>query len=88
MDFFTIPTIKFEILYVLVIIHHKTRRIVHYAVTKNPNDAWLKQQLRNATPYEQKPKYLIHDNDPVFLSRDIQNFLHASGIKSKNCILQ
>ncbi|GAA0486943.1 integrase core domain-containing protein [Salinibacillus aidingensis] len=82
-DFLTIPTLKFEVLYVLVIIHHKTRKIIHYAVTKNPNAEWLKQQFRNATPFDQKPKYLIHDNDPVFRSKEFQAFLRASGIQSK-----
>ncbi|GEL77111.1 integrase core domain-containing protein [Tenuibacillus multivorans] len=82
-DFLTIPTLKFDVLYVLVIIQHKTRRIVHYGVTKNPNTSWLKQHFRHATPYDQKPKYLIHDNDPVFRSNDFQAFLKGSEIKSK-----
>lgn len=83
MDFVTVPTIKMEILYVFVIIHHKTRKIIQFGVTKNPNSSWVKQQLRNATPYGQKPKYLIHDNDPVFRSREIQDFLKITGIRSK-----
>lgn len=82
-DFFTIPTLKFEVLYILVMIDHKTREIIHYAITKNPDTQWLKQQFRNATPYERKPKYLIHDNDPVFRSKEIQAFLKASDIQSK-----
>lgn len=44
---------------------------------------WLKQQFRNATPYGKKPKYLIHDNDPVFKSKVFQKFLADSGIQSK-----
>lgn len=82
-DFFTIPTLTFDVLYVLIIIDHKSRKIVHFAVTKNPNMFWLKQQFRNATPYGKKPKYLIHDNDPVFKSKVFQKFLADSGIQSK-----
>lgn len=83
MDFFTIPTLRFEVLYVLVIIHHGTREIIHSAATKNPNLQWLKQQIRTATPYDQRPKFLIHDNDSVFVAKEFQEFLVASGIKSK-----
>ena len=82
-DFLTVPTLKFDILYVLIIIDHGTRKIVHFAVTKNPNMFWLKQQFRNATPYGTQPRYLIHDNDPVFRSKVFQGFLMDSNIKSK-----
>lgn len=82
-DFFTIPTLTFKVLYVLIIIDHKSRKIVHFAVTKNPNMFWLKQQFRNATPYGKRPKYLVHDNDPVFNSKVFQKFLADSNIQSK-----
>lgn len=81
-DFFTVPYITFQVLYVLII-EHGSRRIVHFAVTKNPNMFWLTQQFRNATPYGDHPKYLIHDNDPVFKSKVFQDFLASSNIKSK-----
>jgi transposase InsO family protein len=83
MDFFTVPTLTFKILYVLIIINHDTRKIEHFGVTYNPNTIWLKQQFREATPFDNKPKYLIHDNDPVFVSDDFQEFLSSSDIKSK-----
>ncbi len=82
-DFFTVPTLMFDILYVLIIIDHGTREIVHFAVTKSPNMFWLKQQFKNATPFDIKPKYLIHDNDPVFKSKVFQEFLLNSNIQSK-----
>ncbi len=82
-DFFTVSTLFFKIHYVMVIINHGTRKIEHIAVTTNPNVFWLMQQFRNATPYDHKPKYLVHDNDAVFTSKDFQRFLAASGIKSK-----
>ena len=83
MDFFTVPTLGFRLLYVLVIIHHGSREIVHYAITEHLTEFWLMQQIRNATPYGRLPKYLIHDNDPVFVSRDFQRLLDRIGIKSK-----
>ena len=49
----------------------------------NPNLDWVKQQIRNATPYNHKPKYLIHDNDAVFVCEEFKTFLSDSGIKSK-----
>lgn len=82
-DYFTIPTLTFNVLYVLVIIHHQTRRIIHFNVTTNPTAEWTIQQFRNATPYRNAPKYLIHDNDPIFCSKAFQAFLNSSEIESK-----
>ncbi|WOV88051.1 integrase core domain-containing protein [Sporosarcina oncorhynchi] len=82
-DFFTIPTLTFNVLHVLVIIHHKTREIVHFNVTTNPTAEWTIQQFRNATPYGKVPRYLIHDNDPIFCSKAFQAFLQSSAITSK-----
>ena len=82
-DFFTIPTLTFNILYVLVIIDHQTRRIVSFGVTTNPTAEWTVQQFRNVTPFGNVPKYLVHDNDPIFRSKAFQRFLTSSGITSK-----
>ncbi|WP_303964723.1 integrase core domain-containing protein [Sporosarcina ureae] len=82
-DFFTIPTLSFNILYGLIIIHHKTREIIHFGVTTNPTAEWTIQQFRNATPYGEVPKYLVHDNDPIFRSKAFQAFLKSSSIISK-----
>lgn len=87
MDFFTVSTLTFRILYVLVIIHHETREITHIAVTSAPNQWWLTQQFRDVTPWGKQPKYLVHDNDPVFRSKYFQKFLADSNIKSvRACI--
>ncbi len=83
MDYFTVPTFLFKILYVLIIINHGNRKIEHFAVTTNPNLFWIKQQIRNATPYGHKPKYLVHDNDSVFVCNDFQAFLKKLNITSK-----
>ncbi|WP_155522707.1 integrase core domain-containing protein [Salisediminibacterium selenitireducens] len=87
-DFFSVPTLTFHTLYVLVIIHHHSRQIKHIAVTTNPTAEWTVQQFRNATPYGEIPVYLIHDNDSIFRSKLFQRFLTSSGIKSKRTAIK
>jgi transposase InsO family protein len=62
-DFTVVHDLFFRALYLFVIIELETRRIVHIAVTRSPTDAWVAQQLREATPWGEGPKYLIHDRD-------------------------
>ena len=51
MDFFTVPTIYFKVLYVLVIVSHERQKINHYfAVTSHPASVWVSQQVKEATP--------------------------------------
>ena len=66
MDFFTVPTATFDVLYVLVFVHHSRRRVVHFAVTRWPTAAWVVQQLREAFPFDEAPRYLIFDRDDKF----------------------
>ena len=65
-DLFVVPTVTFRLLFVLVILAHDRRRIVHVAVTEHPTAAWTAQQLRNAFPENESPRYLLHDRDSVF----------------------
>ena len=58
----------------------KTRRIVHSAVTTSPSDEWTAQQLREATPWGQGPKYLLHDHDSKYASH-FSAVAAGSGIK-------
>jgi putative transposase len=66
MDFFTVPTITFGVLYCFFVISHDRRRILHLNVTKHPRIAWIVQQLREAFPFEASHKYLIFDRDQKF----------------------
>ena len=59
-DFFVVPTVTYRLLFVLVILAHERRRVVHIAVTDHPTSAWTAQQI--ATPFQQ-PAYLLHDRD-------------------------
>src|SRR6266403_5744460 len=66
MDFFTVPTITFNLLYCSFVISHDRRRILHFNVTKHPTSGWIIQQLREAFPFEASHKYLILDRDQKF----------------------
>jgi transposase InsO family protein len=65
-DFFVVPTVTYRLLFVLVILAHHRRRIVHVAVTAHPTTAWTAQQLREAFPEDVAPRYLVHDRDHAF----------------------
>jgi transposase InsO family protein len=66
MDFFVVPTVTFRVLYVLVILSHDRRRVVHCNVTTAPKAGWVAQQLREAFPFETAPRYLIRDRDGIY----------------------
>ena len=65
-DFFTVPTIRFQVLYVFLVLAHDRRRIVHFNVTAHPKAEWTGQQLREAFPFEEVPRYLLRDRDGIF----------------------
>jgi len=65
-DFFTVPTIRFQVLYVFLVLAHDRRRIVHFNVTAHPTAEWTAQQLREAFPFEEIPRYLLRDRDRIF----------------------
>jgi putative transposase len=66
MDFFTVPTITFGLLYCFFIIDHDRRRILHFNVTRRPTCLWVVQQLREAFPYQSAAKFLIFDRDAKY----------------------
>jgi hypothetical protein len=63
MDFFTVPTIRFSLLYCFFVISHDRRQILHFNVTRHPTSLWVVQQLREAFPFESAPRFLIFDRD-------------------------
>ena len=65
-DFLQVTDLFFRPLFAFFLVELKSRRVVHVGVTRSPADAWVAQQLREATPYGQAPKYLICDNDSKF----------------------
>jgi putative transposase len=66
MDFFTVPTITFCVLYCFFVIAHDRRRILHFNVTKHPTSLWIVQQLREAFPFDSAPRFLIFDRDAKY----------------------
>ena len=80
MDFLTVPTLNFNVLYILIIIDHGRRKIVHFNVTENPSMSWVVQQLREATSFGKQPKYLFRDNDKIF-GYGVKEFLDLCGIE-------
>src|SRR3979490_1286918 len=65
-DFFVVPTATYRLLFVMVLPAHDRRRIRHVAVTAHPTAASTAQQLREAFPWDEAPRYLLHDRDHAF----------------------
>ena len=65
-DFFIMPTVTFRVLYVFIVLLHDRREVVHFRVTENPYAEWAAQQIVNAFPYEEAPRFLIRDRDGIY----------------------
>src|SRR5262245_50537104 len=63
MDFFTVPTATFRVLYCFFVISHSRRKVLHFNATEHPTSRWIGQQLREAFPEDTAPRYLILDRD-------------------------
>ena len=61
-DFFIMPTLAFRVHYVLLVMYHDRRKIIHFNVTDSPSSAWTAQQLREAFPWDTAPGFLLHDS--------------------------
>ena len=65
-DFVQTYDLFFRTIFLFFIIEHGSRRVVHAGVTRHPTDEWVAQQVRNATPFGEGPRFLICDNDDKF----------------------
>jgi len=65
-DFFTVPTVTFRVLYVFIVLRHDRRQVVHFNVTSNPHAEWTAQQIVNAFPYDETPRFLLRDRDGIY----------------------
>jgi putative transposase len=65
-DFFVVASATFRIFYVLVVMEHASRRIIHLNVTAHPTAAWTLQQLREAVPSDHKYRIILYDRDAIF----------------------
>jgi len=75
-DFCVVVTATFRLLYVFVIMHHGTRRILHCNVTAHPTAHWTLQQLREAIPADHNYRFLIHDRDSIYSAELDQRVRH------------
>ena len=79
-DFFTVPTATFRILYVFIILRHDRRHIVHFNVTAHPTAQWKAQQLIEAFPFDTAPRYLLRDRDGIY-GEIVQRRIKSLGIE-------
>ena len=79
-DFLPVTDLRFRPVYAFFIIALGSRRVVHVGVTRHPTDAWVAQQLREATPFDERPRFLIRDNDAKYGPR-FDRLAVASGIR-------
>jgi len=65
-DFVTVPTASFRILYVFLVLKQERRQVVHFNITTHPTAQWTGQQLVDAFPWDEAPRYLLRDRDAIF----------------------
>ena len=65
-DWFRVKTIGFKTLYVFVVLAHARHRVVHFHITDQPSDVWVAQQIVEAMPFEEGPRFLIRYGDPLY----------------------
>jgi len=80
MDFFVVPTITFRLLYCFVVLRHDRRRVAHFNVTEYPTAQWTSQQIVEAFPFDDKPRFLISDRDGIYGSQ-LERRIEILGIR-------
>jgi putative transposase len=78
MDFFTVPTLTFGVLYCFFVIGHDRRKILRFNVTRNPTALWIVQQMREAWPYAPAHRFLLFDHDAKF-GKDVGSAVRTMG---------
>ncbi len=79
-DFFTVPTVSFRILYVFLVLKHERRQIVHFNVTEHPTAQWTAQQMVETFPWDEAPSYLLRDRDK-FYGATVRRRIQSLGIE-------
>ncbi len=65
-DFFVVPPVRFRLLYCFIVLRHAQRRVVHFNVTAHPTARWTGQQIIEAFPHDEAPRFLIRDRDGIY----------------------
>ena len=76
LDFFVVPTVTHKVLFVLLILAHERRRVVHINVTEHPTAEWTAQQVIDAFPWDEAPRYLLRDRDRIYSASFRQRVRH------------
>jgi putative transposase len=79
-DSFTVPTVRFQVLFVFLVLAHHRRRVVHFNVTANPTARWTAHQIVEAFPWDSAPRYLLRDRDSIYGSW-FRARVHSLGIE-------
>jgi transposase InsO family protein len=79
-DFLTVPTISFKVLYVFLVLSHNRRRVLHFNVVECPTAVWTAQQLREAFAFTSPPKYLLRDRERIY-GLEFQQRAQALGLE-------
>jgi transposase InsO family protein len=80
LDFFTVSTVRFKVLFVLILLAHDRRRVVHFNITTNPTAQWTGQQVVEAFPWDTAPRFLLRDRDGVY-GADFRRRVRSMGIE-------
>lgn len=95
-DFFTVPTATFRVLFVSVVLAHHRRRLVHFNVTEHPTAFWTAQQMAEASPEDATPRDLRRDGDKIYgqslrdrvRSREIEQVMMAPQSSWRNAFVE
>jgi len=79
-DFLTVPTLTFQVLYVFIVLSHRRRRVLHFNIVESPSASWTAQQLREAFPFTSPPKSLLRDRDSIY-GLEFQRRAEALGLE-------
>jgi hypothetical protein len=80
LDFFTVSTIRFHVLFVLILLAHDRRRVVHFNITQDPTALWTAQQVVEAFPWGSAPRFFLRDRDGVY-GVDFRRRVQSMGIE-------
>ena len=81
-DFFTVPTATFRVLYVFLVLAHERRRVLHFNITDSPSALWTAQQVVEAFPFATPPRYLLRDRDGIY-GADFVRRVEGLGLEPK-----
>jgi transposase InsO family protein len=79
-DFFIVPPVTFEILFVFLVLAHDRRRVLHFNMTRSPSADWTAQQIVEAFPWDGTPRYLLRDRDSIY-GTHFRRRMHGMGIE-------